>query len=85
LRAKGRNDDAIDALQRSLTIEEKLEDQRGIAVTLNSLGRALQAKGRIDDAIDALQRSLAIGKQLEDQRHIAIVLNSLKRTRHDQG
>ena len=72
LQRQGKFDEAVDAFQRSASIEEELGDQRGQAMVLNSLGGVLQRQGKFDEAMKALQRSLNISKRRNDKIGLAM-------------
>jgi uncharacterized protein HemY len=72
-------------LQRSLAIGEELQNQRHIAMVLNTLGGVYQAQGKLTEAEEVLRRSLSIGEEQQDKRHIAMVLNTLGGVYQAQG
>jgi tetratricopeptide (TPR) repeat protein len=82
---QGRFDEAVDTFQRSMAIEEQLDNRRGQAMVLNSLGGVFQRQGRFEEAVEALQRSYAIQEQLGDMRGQAMVLTSLGGAFQRQG
>jgi nucleoside phosphorylase/tetratricopeptide (TPR) repeat protein/dephospho-CoA kinase len=85
LQRQGKFDEAVDAFQRSASIEEKLDNYRGLAMVLNSLGGVLQRQGKFDEAVDSFQRSAAIEEKLGNLRGQAMVLNSLGGVLQRQG
>jgi hypothetical protein len=71
---------AIDYLQRSLAIEEKLGRLEGQAITLGDLGNCYRTLGEIPRAIDYLQRSLILFHRMglpDTHPHIRLVLSTL--------
>ncbi|MEW6585794.1 MAG: tetratricopeptide repeat protein, partial [Nitrospirota bacterium] len=66
-----------DGLNRSLALVEGLEDKRGQAMVLNSLGGVLQRLGRFEEAADVLAKAGSIEDELGNKRGQAMVLNSL--------
>ncbi len=60
-----------------MKISEDLEDQRSLAMVLNSLGGVLQRQGKFDEAVDAFERSHMLLVEQGDERGQAMVLNSL--------
>jgi tetratricopeptide (TPR) repeat protein len=81
----GHQEEARAAFERSLEISRALNDQRGEAMVLNSLGGALRALGRLEEARTSFDQSLQICCSLNDRRSKAIVLNSLGGVLRDLG
>jgi tetratricopeptide (TPR) repeat protein/predicted amidohydrolase len=71
---KGDIDPALEVLQRSLAIHQKLDDRRGSADTLHRLGCVHWSKGSLHEALEYFQRSLAIRKELGNNHDIALSL-----------
>lgn len=82
---RGYFEEAADAFQNSITIDEQTGDLDRQAAALNRLGSVLQRQGHFDRAMDVLQRSRAIFEQLGDQRRLAKVLNSMGTVLQRQG
>ena len=78
-------DEAVDAFRKSYAISEELEDDRSLAMVLNSLGGVLQRQGKFDEAVDAFRRSYELLLELGDSRGQAMVLNSLGGVLQRQG
>ncbi|MGH9755166.1 MAG: NB-ARC domain-containing protein, partial [Blastocatellia bacterium] len=74
---QGHFDNASTSLLKAAENFAAIGELRGEAMTLNSLGGALQAKGQFDRAIECYERSQEIGERLKDERSVAMVLNSL--------
>ena len=60
-----------------MAISEKLNDERSLAMVLNSLGGVLQRLGQFQEAADALRKSHQLLVKQGDERGQAMVLNSL--------
>ena len=61
---KGDYEKALDYYGRSLGIQEKIGDKRGMGYSLNSIGIVHSNKGDYDKALDYLEKSLAIQKEI---------------------
>jgi tetratricopeptide (TPR) repeat protein len=73
----GRSEYAINVLNQSLELAEKLHNRRFQAIVLTSLGKALQRQGNFKLAEEVLLQSLTLEKDFSNPRSLAIVLNSL--------
>jgi len=82
---QGKFDAAVEAFQQSAEIEERLGNQRGEAMVLNSLGGVYQRQGRFHEAVRVLQQSAGIEDLLGNQPGLAMVLNSLGGVFQRQG
>ncbi|MCI5117600.1 MAG: tetratricopeptide repeat protein [Candidatus Electrothrix sp. LOE1_4_5] len=69
----GKFDKAVEAFRQSYDISERLEEERGQAMVLNSLGGVYQRQGKFDDAVKSFTQSAEIGERLGDNRHLAMV------------
>src|SRR5437762_3369811 len=77
---QGNYEEAHRLLQKSLSIDEQLEDLSGQAISLHQLGGLLQVQGNYGEAHRLLQKSLSIKEQLGDlsgQANSLIQLGSL--------
>ncbi|MFX0067203.1 MAG: tetratricopeptide repeat protein, partial [Candidatus Hermodarchaeota archaeon] len=74
---KGLEDQALQYFQQSMTLSEKLSDQKELAKCLNALGFIYQRKGELDRALMYQQRSLDLKEQLGDKQGVARSLNTL--------
>jgi tetratricopeptide (TPR) repeat protein len=83
--AKGEWDQAIEYLQRSLAILEKVGDEHGMSTAFNNLGGVYQAKGEWDQAIEYYQRSLAIKEKMGDEHGMSTIFNNLGLVCKDKG
>ena len=82
---QGRLEEALDYHSRSLEIEARLGDQRGVSGTLHQLGTLAQGQGRLEEALDHYTRSLEIAERLGNQRGIAATLHQLGTLAQGQG
>ncbi len=83
--ALGHLDEAHAAFAKSLEIGSTLNDRRGEAMVLNSLGGVLRDLGRLDEAHAAFAKSLEIRSVLNDRHGEAMVLNSLGWLKREYG
>lgn len=84
-RDTGRLDDAQLHLEAALSLFEDAEDDRGIASTVDDLGKLWWLRGDYQRALEATQRSLAMRRKLGDRRSIALSLNNLGLVYQDSG
>jgi tetratricopeptide (TPR) repeat protein/class 3 adenylate cyclase len=82
---KGYFEEAADAFQKSIVINEQTGNLDRQATVLNRVASVLQRQGHFDRAMEVLQRSRAIFEQLGDQRNLAKVLNSMGCVLERQG
>jgi predicted ATPase/DNA-binding winged helix-turn-helix (wHTH) protein len=75
--SQGDYQDAESYLERSLALYEQLEDDSGIAASLNALGIAARDRGDYVSAQKNLERSLASWRMLSDRLAIARCLHNL--------
>ncbi|MFI5450096.1 MAG: tetratricopeptide repeat protein [Candidatus Bathyarchaeia archaeon] len=80
----GRNDEALQACNTSLTLSRKTGDQSGIAKALHNLGMIEQDRGNYDKARQFYGSSLDIHRKLGDQFGIAATLHQLGMIEQDQ-
>jgi tetratricopeptide (TPR) repeat protein len=81
----GNSQDALDYLNRALTLSIQLGNDGKRAASLHSLGVAYRELGKVDDALRNLQESLAIKRRLGDKRGIALTLNAMAQTQSRLG
>ncbi len=77
LRHQGRNDEAEQLAQRSLTLSKQIGDRRGMAQSLQMLGILRYWTGDLEGTEALLEESLALARELGDQRLIMAPLNNL--------
>ncbi len=82
---QGRLDDAAGWYHKSLAIEEKLGNRRGMAGCYHQLGRVAQMHGRLDDAEDWYHKTLAISEALGDRPKMAITYYQLGTVAQHRG
>lgn len=63
--------------QRSLSIQEKLDDERGKAHTLNNIANLLYHQKDYAESLEYHRKSLEIKKQLNDQKGVAVSKNNM--------
>ncbi|BCL34474.1 tetratricopeptide repeat protein [Nostoc sp. MS1] len=74
---QGDLDEAIEYINRSLEIHQELNDERGVAMSLNTLAGVYKQKGDLDQALKMYQQSLKIKEKIGDKEGIIIALNSI--------
>jgi tetratricopeptide (TPR) repeat protein len=84
-RDTGRLDDAGQHLEVALALFEGSSDERGIASTVDDLGKLYWLRGNYPKALEATQRSLTMRRKLGDRRSIALSLNNLGLVYQDSG
>ncbi len=85
LRRSGRYDTAMEHLRRAQELFERSRDERGIALTLDEMGRVHWVRGAYGQALDFHRQALGIRRSLADRRSIAVSLANLGRVYHDCG
>ncbi|MEM9488469.1 MAG: CHAT domain-containing tetratricopeptide repeat protein [Myxococcota bacterium] len=89
LRKKGRYDEALPLVQRSLKIREKAlgPDHPDVAASLNNLAILHRSRGEYDEALPLYKRSLAIREKAQGPDHpdVAGSLNNLARLHESRG
>jgi tetratricopeptide (TPR) repeat protein len=84
-RDTGRLDDAQMHLESALALFEASNDERGIASTVDDVGKLYWLRGDYPKALEATQRSLTMRRKLGDRRSIALSLNNLGLVYQDSG
>jgi len=85
LRRQGQYDPAMSHLRRGNELFTRAKDERGIASTLDDIGRVHWLRGAYGSALDFHRQALALRKQLGDRRSIALSLANIGRVHHDSG
>jgi tetratricopeptide (TPR) repeat protein len=85
LRRFGKYDLAMDHLRRAHELFEISRDDRGIASTLDDMGRVNWLRGAFGQALDFHRQALTIRRALGDRRSIALSLANIGRVHHDTG
>ncbi len=84
-RDTGRLDDAHVHLDAALSLFEDAGDDRGIASTVDDVGKLHWLRGDYTKALEATQRALNMRRKLGDRRSIALSLNNLGLVYQDSG
>ncbi|HEY4179877.1 MAG TPA: tetratricopeptide repeat protein [Kofleriaceae bacterium] len=84
-RRLGKYDVAMDHLRRAHELFERSRDDRGIASTLDEMGRVNWLRGAFGQALDFHRQALTIRRALGDRRSIALSLANIGRVHHDTG
>ncbi len=85
LRRMGKYDPAMEHLRRAHELFERSRDDRGIASTLDDMGRVHWLRGGYSQALDFHRQALTIRRALGDRRSIALSLANIGRVHHDSG
>lgn len=85
MRDLGRLDEGEERLREALSLFEKSRDERGVASTLDDLGKVAWRRGDYPSALDVMGRALTMRQRLGDRRSIALSLNNLGLVHHDTG
>lgn len=78
-------DDALRYFQQALQIRQRLDDKRGIAVTLNVIAQLEDQSGKSDAALAAYQQSLKIRREIGDKPGLGDTLLALGGFYQDRG
>ncbi|HEU4730773.1 MAG TPA: tetratricopeptide repeat protein [Kofleriaceae bacterium] len=81
----GKYDLAMEHLRRAHELFELSRDDRGIASTLDDMGRVNWLRGAFGQALDFHRQALTIRRALGDRRSIALSLANIGRVHHDTG
>ncbi|MEO6772157.1 MAG: tetratricopeptide repeat protein [Kofleriaceae bacterium] len=84
-RRHGKYDAAMDFLRRAQGLFERSRDDRGIASTLDEMGRVHWLRGGYSQALDFHRQALTTRRALGDRRSIALSLANIGRVHHDSG
>ena len=84
-RRLGRYDAAMEHLRRAHELFERSRDDRGIASTLDDMGKVHWLRGGYGQALDFHRQALTIRRALGDRRSIALSLANIGRVHHDSG
>lgn len=75
----------IEYNQKSLKIQEEIENKEGIANCLNNIGGVHESQGNIPEALNNYYKALKINKEIDSKKGIAIALNNLALIFENQG
>jgi tetratricopeptide (TPR) repeat protein len=81
----GRYDLAMEHLRRAHELFVGSRDDRGIASTLDDMGRVNWLRGAFGQALDFHRQALTIRRALGERRSIALSLANIGRVHHDTG
>jgi tetratricopeptide (TPR) repeat protein len=84
-RKLGKYDAAMEHLRRAHELFERSRDDRGIASTLDDMGRVHWLRGGYSQALEFHRQALTIRRALGDRRSIALSLANIGRVHHDSG
>ena len=84
-RRLGRYDAAMEHLRRAHELFERSRDDRGIASTLDEMGRVHWLRGAYSQALEFHRQALTIRRALGDRRSIALSFANIGRVHHDTG
>ena len=84
-RETGRLEEANRQLTAALALFGQAQDERGIASTLDDIGKLHWLKGDYPLALEYTLRSLAMRRKIGDRRSIALSLNNLGLVHQDSG
>lgn len=84
-RERGRLDEAKVHLDCALALFEDAKDERGVASTIDDIGKLEWLRGDSAAALASTQRALVIRRRLGDPRSIALSLNNLGLVHQDAG
>ncbi|HEY1955369.1 MAG TPA: tetratricopeptide repeat protein [Polyangiaceae bacterium] len=84
-RDTGRLDKASAHLNAAFRLFEQAGDERGIASTVDDLGKLHWLKGDYEKALEHTQRALGMRRRIGDRRSIALSLNNMGLVYQDSG
>ena len=85
LRRQGQYDPAMEHLRRAHELFTRAVDDRGIASTLDDMGKVHWLRGAYGQALEYHREALTIRRALGDRRSIALSLANIGRVHHDSG
>lgn len=84
-RRRGDYEQAIEHLRAANDLFQLAADRRGIAGTLDDIGKVEWLRGAYGEALELFRQALAIRRALGDRRSIALSLANIGRVHHDRG
>lgn len=84
-RQRGQHKEALEHLERALTLFRTADDQRGVASTLDDLAQVQRLRGDLDPALRAAEEALEIRRRESDARGEGVSLNTIGHIELDQG
>ncbi len=85
LRGLGRYDKSLEVFSRALHLFRKVEDERGVASTLDDLGKIHWIRGHQARALEYYLAALEMRRSLEDKRSIALSLSHIGSLKLERG
>jgi len=76
---------AAGTFEQSLEIFRKIQNARGVGMTLSNLARAYAALGETTKAVATYREALVVARQLRDSRTEALALWNLSLINYDHG
>lgn len=83
--SKGQIDEALEYYDKTLSIQNEIDDKTGMAGTLINTGYIFLHQGLIEKALEYYYNSLKIEEELKNQRGIATALNGIGYIHYKQG
>ncbi len=84
-RRLGKYDISMEHLRRAHELFERSRDDRGVASTLDDMGRVHWLRGAYGQALEFHRQALTTRRALGDRRSIALSLANIGRVHHDTG
>jgi tetratricopeptide (TPR) repeat protein len=84
-RRHGHYDPAMEHLRRAHDLFSRVADDRGIASTLDDMGKVHWLRGAYSQALEFHRQALTIRRALGERRSIALSLANIGRVHHDSG
>jgi len=81
----GNYDEALKYYQKSLAIEEKLGNKKGVALSLWGIGNVYLDKGDYDNALEQYQKALKTFEKIDDIKNVAGCLHQVGRIYQERG
>lgn len=79
------NENALKFLQKSLLIQEQINDQRGVSVALSNIGSIYIDLGKPEKAIEYNEKSLKIQQEIGDKEGVANSMQNIASIYSNQG
>lgn len=84
-RQRGQHKEALDHLERALTLFRTADDHRGVASTLDDLAQVQRLRGDIDPALRSAREALELRRREKDTRGEGVSLNTIGAIEIDRG
>ncbi len=84
-RHQGEYEKAVKYNEESLRLSREIQDEKGIALSLNSLGNVANDLGKYEQAQKFYEESLSLNHEISDKRTVASSLNNLGNVAIHQG